>query len=175
MNPFDEIDIEDMFKKMMRSLSGKDFDENLDEEDFTPDHPEKNFFHISYRMNSNMDSPEIRVNGNLTPNEFMNHFQNKTENNEEKQVDPQEIFTDIFDRDDQLLIVMEIPGIQKNEIDLNIENNTLELFAREIHKSVELPVKVDENSAKARYTNGILEIRFNKLVSSQEKTKIAID
>ena len=68
-----------------------------------------------------------------------------------------------------------MPGIEKADIKVNIENNTVSISAqrgsRNYKDSIPLKHKVDENSAKARYTNGILELSFT-LAEKQSKGKI---
>ena len=61
-----------------------------------------------------------------------------------------------------LKIVSEMPGIEKSDIKLNVSDKLVLLSAehgdRKYEKKIPLPSKVDENSAKAIYTNGVLEL-----------------
>lgn len=166
MNPSDELDIKELIKRMMRYLNGESIvDKGNPNENSDVDLPKNHYFHITYHMNSNMDSPEIKMRGNI----------DAIKDEELQSNNSKDVFTDIIEKNEEIMIVMEIPGISKEEIDLSTHGNNLELNAGEFQKILELPTKIDENSAKARYTNGILEIRFNKLQSSQKKTHIAID
>lgn len=62
-------------------------------------------------------------------------------------------------------LVSEIPGIEKSDIKLNISDNQVLISAergeRKYEKKIPLPSKVDENSAKAKYTNGVLELTLS--------------
>ncbi len=61
-----------------------------------------------------------------------------------------------------LKIYSEMPGIEKSDIKLNVSDKLVLLSAehddRKYEKKIPLPSKVDENSAKAKYTNGVLEL-----------------
>ena len=74
-----------------------------------------------------------------------------------------------------LKFVTEMPGIEKADIKVNIEDNIVSISAargtRKYKDSIPLKYKVDENSAKAKYTNGILELSFT-LAEKKPKGKI---
>lgn len=71
-----------------------------------------------------------------------------------------------------LKIVSEMPGIEKSDIRLNVSDKLVLLSAehedRKYEKKIPLPSKVDENSAKAKYTNGVLQVT---LTLAKEKPK----
>ena len=72
---------------------------------------------------------------------------------------------EIFDEKARILkLVAEMPGIEKSDIKVNIADGIIDLTAehgeRKYHCSVPLKYKVDENSAKANYANGILEVQI---------------
>ena len=70
-------------------------------------------------------------------------------------------------------LIAEMPGVEKTDIKVVVENKIVDLSAEHDEKKyhVKVPVKhqVDENSVKASYKNGILQIVF-KLVE-EEKPK----
>jgi HSP20 family protein len=74
-----------------------------------------------------------------------------------------------------LKLVTEMPGIEKADIKVNIEDNTVSISAargtRKYKDSIPLKYTVDENSAKAKYTNGILELSFT-LAEKKPKGKV---
>ena len=78
----------------------------------------------------------------------------------------------INDKDHTLKIVSEMPGIEKSDIKLNVSDKLVLVSAqhgeRKYEKKIPLPSKVDENSAKAKYTNGVLEITLSM---AKEKPK----
>lgn len=96
---------------------------------------------------------------------------------------------DISETDKQYLIDVEVPGINKEDIDLNIENNTLTVsgerkFKKEednkqyhrveshygsFSRSFTLPENVKNDSISASYNNGILHITVDKSEQQMKK------
>jgi HSP20 family protein len=81
-----------------------------------------------------------------------------------------DVHLDVYEDDDQLRVVADIPGVAKEEIDLKCDGDVLTLDAagqaREYHERVRLPAAVDEHSAQASYNNGILEVTFDRVDDS---------
>ena len=77
-----------------------------------------------------------------------------------------DVHLDVYEEDDRLRVVADIPGIDKRDIDLRCDGEVLTLDAagdtREYHERVRLPTSVDEHSASASYNNGILEVTFDR-------------
>ena len=75
-------------------------------------------------------------------------------------------------------VVAEIPGVQKQDIDLSCNGNVLGIKVdtpgREFEKDLALPCDVDVNSAHAEYNNGLLEVTLKKVSPSTEGKKIDI-
>jgi HSP20 family protein len=73
-----------------------------------------------------------------------------------------EPLTDIIEGDNDVAITVEIPGVEKNDIDLNVENDILEIKVdtpnRKYHKRLDLPCDVIPNTTKATYKNGVLDV-----------------
>ena len=84
---------------------------------------------------------------------------------------------DVFETEDSVHIVAEMPGIEKEDIQLDATDSTVELKAthgeRKYSEYIELPVKVDPDSAKATYKNGVLEVIFERR-EPEKKTSIQI-
>ncbi len=79
--------------------------------------------------------------------------------------DVREPLVDVFDEDKEVLVVAEMPGAQEQEIAVNVEDQTLTLEAKGTHryaKTMELPAKVNPESLRKVYRNGLLEVRFAK-------------
>jgi len=99
---------------------------------------------------------------------------------------------DISETEKQYVIDVEVPGMNKKDINLNVENNTLTIsgerkFEKEednkqyhrvethygsFSRSFALPENADFDSIKAAYANGILTITVNK---SEKNLKKQID
>jgi len=76
-----------------------------------------------------------------------------------------EALVDVFDEKDHLLIIMELTGVEKKDIHVDVDDDTLIITTdvpdRRYHKEVELPCAV-ESKIKTTYKNGILKIRLRK-------------
>jgi len=87
-----------------------------------------------------------------------------------------EPLVDVIEGDDKISVTAEVPGVKKEDIDLEIvDNNKLIIKVdnpeRKYYKEVELPAEVDEKSAKATYQNGVLDIEIKKLKPKKKLRK----
>ncbi|MDD3043763.1 MAG: Hsp20/alpha crystallin family protein [Methanosarcinaceae archaeon] len=84
---------------------------------------------------------------------------------------------DVLETEDRVHVIAEMPGIEKENIQLNATDLILELETLKgnpkYSERVELPIKVDPQSAKATYKNGVLEVIFKRL-GSNSRTSIDI-
>ncbi|MFX1319874.1 MAG: archaeal heat shock protein Hsp20 [Promethearchaeota archaeon] len=80
--------------------------------------------------------------------------------------DEREPLIDVMDQDDQLIIIAELPGVKRNEINIKVNDYSLTLQVdskdRKYAKDIDLPAPVDIDSVKTSYRNGILEIHLKK-------------
>ena len=78
-----------------------------------------------------------------------------------------EPIVDIFDEKEEVRIVVEVPGVTEENIKTEIKGDVLILEAkdssRKYYKEIVLPREVDPGTFKIKYTNGVLEIRINKI------------
>ena len=97
-------------------------------------------------------------------------------------------FVDVMDRGDELVVTADMPGVDKNDIRINVSGNTLDISAERrtgqeqeekgyirrersysrYFRSVRLPVAVDKGGAKARFNNGVLEVVLPKAEKAEE-------
>ncbi|MFA5353313.1 MAG: Hsp20/alpha crystallin family protein [Thermodesulfovibrionales bacterium] len=96
---------------------------------------------------------------------------------------------EMFDRKNEIVLKAELPGVDKNDIDLTITKDSITLkgevkreeevkeedyYASErsygsFVRSIALPVEVDSEQAKASFKNGILEIVLPKKEEAKPK------
>ena len=118
------------------------------------------------------EDPEIREFGNV-PNEAGDI----KPTGQQMQIGERKPLVDVFETEDRVHIVAEMPGIEKEDILLDATDSTVELKAthgeRKYSEYIELPVKVDPDSAKATYLNGVLEVIFDRR-EPEKKTSIHI-
>jgi HSP20 family protein len=89
---------------------------------------------------------------------------------------------DVYDRKDELVVELEIPGMKPEEVDIKVQENHLivegslkraneysdkercycERSYGKFHRVVHLPATIDEANVKASFDNGILTIRLPK-------------
>lgn len=79
---------------------------------------------------------------------------------------------DVHAYDDRIVVIADLPGVKKEEIDLKCDGRTLSIAAesdtRKYAEQLRLPGTVDETSATATYNNGILEIDFDRAGNSAD-------
>jgi HSP20 family protein len=106
-----------------------------------------------------------------------------------------EFRVDVREHDDVMIVVADLPGVEKDDVSLQILNpRTLEIscerkgekeeksegyYVREriygsMQRLVSLPADVTEKDAKASFKNGVLEVRLNKTKISP-KSRIDIE
>jgi HSP20 family protein len=91
-----------------------------------------------------------------------------------------EPLTDINETDDQIAITVELPGVNKEDIDINVMEDKVEINvkteSRKYFKSIDLSSSVKIDSSKATYTNGILDLVLTKKESDDPKgIKVKVD
>jgi HSP20 family protein len=94
---------------------------------------------------------------------------------------------DIIDRDDQVLIRAELPGIEKDNLEVSVTENTVtlkgetkkiekeekgnyyhsEISRGSFQRTFSLPSDVDGGKAKADFKNGVLELSLPKITKSK--------
>ena len=159
-NPFDMFgDFDEIFEDMLREM------ESMQEQgDRASGGPFFYGFSMSQRPG---EEPEIR--------EFGNIHQGK----DQYEIGERKPLIDVFDNDKSVQVVAEVPGIEKEDVHLDIEGRELEIKAargdRKYHEVVELPADVDIDSAKASYKNGVLEITLAKVKKTSRRKKINVE
>ncbi len=89
-----------------------------------------------------------------------------------------EPLTEVMEEGDFVIIVVEMPGINKNDIELKATEYSLTISAesdinnRKYRKTINLKSAIDPDYAKARYKNGILEIKLNKITGREKNINI---
>ena len=73
---------------------------------------------------------------------------------------------DVQETDDDVRVVADLPGVDKEEIKLTCDGDVLTISARseyrEYDERIRLPAPVDEHSASATYNNGVLEVTLER-------------
>jgi HSP20 family protein len=108
--------------------------------------------------------PVVKEFGNIKPDQL------PTSDTREPLVD---IIVD--EKEKVVKLIAEMPGVEKTDVKIVVEDKIVDLSAehdeKKYHVKVPLKHKVDENSAKASYKNGILQIVFKLLEEEKPKGK----
>ena len=83
--------------------------------------------------------------------------------------------TIVDEKEKVVKLIAEMPGVEKTDVKIVVENKIVDLSAvhddKKYHVKVPLKYKVDENSAKATYKNGILQLVFKLIEEEKPKGK----
>ena len=158
---FDEGEFERIFEEVQKIFESTNFKEIM-EEMLRGGELNKRFVHgFSFNIGSD-GKPRIQEFGNRPI---------KSPKGEPLISEEREPLTDIIEGDDDVAVTVEIPGVEKNDIDLNVKNATLEIKVdtpkRKYHKRLDLPCDVLPKTTKATYKNGVLDV----VIKRKEKKK----
>jgi HSP20 family protein len=105
-----------------------------------------------------------------------------------------EPFIDVIENDKEIIATAEMPGLEKQNININVTQDRLEISAETKHeekkeekgyiyrerrsgsyyRAISLPSPVDPDMSKASYKNGVLEITMPK-TEVKKKTPLKIE
>lgn len=105
--------------------------------------------------------------------------------------------TDLYETDKSIVATMELPGVNKEDIELNVTDNQIEVKVekkiekeekdkkkgyyryesrcKSFYRSIPLPVEVDASKAEATYKDGVLKVELpKKFKEEKKKNKIVV-
>ncbi|TXT66292.1 MAG: Hsp20/alpha crystallin family protein [Promethearchaeota archaeon] len=177
---FNSKEFKSMFQNIFQNLM-KNLPENL--KNLDPEELQKEFMKNKSKFgwngpfmagfNVNFDSegkPKINSFGNI-----------KSEAPEGPKVeDAREPLVEVTEEKDKIIVIAEMPGVSKEDIELKATTHSLTISTeekapsgRKYFKEVSLPSAINSGYAKARYANGILEVKLKK--SDEEHTNIKVE
>ncbi len=161
MTMFFDDEVDRLFKSMSRSFI------NLDDlfEDVRTTGSISGPFYYGYTMTVGPDGkPVVKEYGNVKPGLV------PTSDTREPLVD-----TLVDDKEKLVRLIAEMPGVEKKDVKIVVDGKIVNIDAergdKKYHAKVPIQHKVDENSVKASYKNGILEIIFKQLAEEKPKGK----
>lgn len=90
-----------------------------------------------------------------------------------------EPLTDVFEDEESVKLYVELPGVEKDDVQLHITEGKAEIKAKKFYKIIDLPTKdIDSEKASAKYKNGVLEVLIPKVkgtATDEKKQKIKIE
>jgi HSP20 family protein len=105
--------------------------------------------------------------------EFGN-YPKKTQKGKAGFSEEREPLVDVIENHNNVAITVEVPGVEKEDIDLDVKDEKLEIKVdrpdRKYHKMIDLPCNVKAKSTKATYKNGVLDIEIEKKKKGDNKS-----
>jgi len=92
--------------------------------------------------------------------------------------DVREPLVDVFEDKDAVKLYVEMPGVEKNDIQLSVNGGYAEVKAKGFYKQIALPTgDVEFDKVSANYKNGVLQVAIPKKTKAvdEEKKTIKID
>lgn len=102
--------------------------------------------------------------------------------------------TDLFETENEVVATLELPGVEKKDIDIEVKGDGLDIKVEKraekeekkkgiyhverqyagFYRHVPLPAEVDTSNVDATYKNGVLEIRIPKKKSKKSSNKVRV-
>lgn len=102
---------------------------------------------------------------------------------------------DVLQRDGDLVVRAELPGVEPDDVDITVQNNILTISGRIseereeeregylirerragfFRRSLQLPQGVDESNITARFDNGVLEVVIEGAAEAQEPRRVQVE
>jgi HSP20 family protein len=155
----------DEFDRIFKRMSSSFFDIDDIFEEFKENGSNTGPFYYGYTMTVGPNGkPVVKEYGNVKPGLLPSS-------------DTREPIVDaIVDEKEKLVkLVAEMPGVEKTDVKILVQDKSVDISAergeKKYHVKVPIKHKVDENSAKASYKNGILELVFKLIEDEKPKGK----
>jgi len=164
MTSFFDTEIDRIFKSMSSSF----FDVNDAFEEVKGNFNSGPLFY-GYTMTVGPDGkPSVQEYGNVKPD--CPHISDARE----------AIVDTIVDEKEKVVkLIAEMPGVEKTDVKILFDKNVVDITAehgeKKYHCKVPLQHKVDENSGKATYKNGILQLIFKLVVEKQTSKRVEVE
>ncbi len=156
---------DDEFDRIFKRMSSSFFDIDDIFEEFKENGSNSGPFYYGYTMTVGPNGkPVVKEYGNVKPGLLPSS-------------DTREPIVDaIVDEKEKLVkLVAEMPGVEKTDVKILVQDKSVDISAergeKKYHVKVPIKHKVDENSAKASYKNGILELVFKLIEDEKPKGK----
>lgn len=130
-------------------------------------------YYYGYQITVGLDDkPRVREFGNIKPTTRGLVEQSKVR---EPLVD-----TVIDNKDNTLIITAEMPGVTKQDIKVKMSQEHVSIHAekddKKYHIDIPVDLELDEKSARATYTNGILQLKIKpKAPAKPKQTEIRVE
>jgi HSP20 family molecular chaperone IbpA len=161
-------DFEDQFKQMEQQMNA--IFNQMTKGYISQQHdPNTKFYGWSYQMGPD-GQPHYQELGNLP------EMQSSQPQHQLQQT--REPFIDLQEGDKEIYITIELPGAEKEDIDLDVTNTILRIEVNNekhpFQKEIELNTEINKKKTEATYNNGVLSITLEKQKSKKKGKRINI-
>jgi len=152
-NPFDLVDDEfdRLFDEILRMPSIQEMIDKIFNE---IDIPGRTVYNLCI---------EIEADGKIRITEFADL---PLRQRDTKSLEKRKMVTDIIEDDKEVAVTVELPGVEREDIDLDVTEDALEITVnnpkRKYHKRLGLSCSVKPNTMKSTYKNRVLDIIIKK-------------
>lgn len=157
------------FDRIFKRMSNSFFNTDDIFEEFKGKDSGSGPYYYGYTMTVGPDGkPVVKEYGNVKPGLLPNS------DTREPIVD-----TIVDEKEKVVKLIAEMPGVEKTDVKIVVDNKVVDVSAehgeKKYHAKVPLKYKVDENSAKASYKNGILQLVFNLVEDKPTGKKVEVE
>jgi len=95
----------------------------------------------------------------------------------EPSMEGREPLVDVMDEKDKYKIFVELPGVEKEDVKLDVADDSVQISTKDekkFYKMINLDSPVDPDSSKASYKNGVLTVEIDKIEARKGK-EVQID
>jgi HSP20 family protein len=129
-------------------------------------------YYYGYQVTVGPDGkPHVREFGNVRPSS--RGLVGQVEQTQTPSVREPLVDAILDEKQNTLVITAEMPGITKEDIKIHLGEGVVTLHAekgeKKYHKVIPVEHELDENSAKAAYTNGIVELKIKLKAPAKKK------
>jgi HSP20 family protein len=129
------------------------------------------FFPVTYGFNINIGKdgrPTIDSFGNVKAKPYSGKPEVKSK---------REPLVEVNEEKEHFVVIAEMPGVDRDDIELKATSHSLTISTKEnasmqYYKEVDFSNSINSDVAKARYVNGILEVRLKKLDEKHRNIRI---
>ncbi len=93
--------------------------------------------------------------------ELIRAYENLMREHEEER-EEKDVFVDIIEDSDKMIVTFSLPGVVKEEIGLWAKELSLDISAGDIKKHIVLPKAIEPDEVKATFKNGVLSVTLKK-------------
>lgn len=97
---------------------------------------------------------------------------------EDRRIPSREPLMDVIEEKDKVRVIVELPGVQRSDINLSADDTTLDIVLdtenKKFSRRIDLPCAIKPDSTSASYKNGVLEITMDRTPPKRRKKRTIV-